>query len=175
MLDTESHNGVTVRPRREEDLNEAARILVTVHEADGYPVEGVDRPEQWLNAPGMISAWVAELDGHIVGHVAVGSATTEEVQGILHEQRKPVDNPAFLMRLFVSPATRRRSIGERLVATAVDFAEAQGLSLILDVMAKDEAAIRLYERLGWRQIGESSHSFGDDEAVPAFWYLAPER
>jgi len=42
-----------------------------VHETDGYPVEGVDDPEAWIRPPAVLSAWVAEEDGTIVGHVAV--------------------------------------------------------------------------------------------------------
>ncbi|EGG49614.1 putative acetyltransferase [Streptomyces griseoaurantiacus M045] len=44
---------------------------------------------------------------------------------------------------------------------------------MLDVMAKDAAAIRLYERLGWRQIGETLHHFGDSRAIPAMCFVAP--
>lgn len=35
---------VSARPRTDADLPELARILVEVHDRDGYPVEGVADP-----------------------------------------------------------------------------------------------------------------------------------
>jgi ribosomal protein S18 acetylase RimI-like enzyme len=45
---------------------------------------------------------------------------------------------------------------------------------VLDVMTKDTAAIRLYERLGWQKIGEASHHFGDGQRTAALCFVSPE-
>ena len=70
-MTTPSDGQVSVRRRQPADLPEAAAALVEVHRSDGYPVEGVDDPTAWLLSPHQIAAWVAELDGRIVGHVAL--------------------------------------------------------------------------------------------------------
>ncbi|WP_371791866.1 acetyltransferase [Streptomyces sp. NBC_01471] len=45
---------------------------------------------------------------------------------------------------------------------------------MLDVVAKDVVAMRLYERLGWRKIGEAIHHFGPSESIPAVCYVSPK-
>ncbi len=41
-------------------------------------------------------------------------------------------------------------------------------------MAKDRAAIRLYERLGWQHIGTTTHVFDGSEETPAHCYVEME-
>ena len=43
---------------------------------------------------------------------------------------------------------------------ALQYATKHHLATVLDVMEKDDASIRLYERAGWRPIGEARHTFG---------------
>jgi len=56
---------------------------------------------------------------------------------------------------------------------AMDYAKQNSLRLVLDVMTKDTAAIRLYERLDWQPIGEVSHHFGAGQQIPAVCYVWP--
>ncbi len=164
-----------IRPRREADLGEASAALVAVHSVDGYPVEGVDQPEVWLQPPGLIQAWVAEMAGRVVGHVAVSRPQGEAAVSLCREQTgRSEDQIAVLARLFVHPAARGHSAGERLAREATRYAQSQGLTLVGDVMVKDTAAIRLYERLGCRMIGNTMHSYGDDGQIPALCFVAPE-
>jgi hypothetical protein len=51
--------------------------------------------------------------------------------------------------------------------------EGERLRLVLDVMTKDTAAIRLYERLSWQHFGEVAHHFGAGEQFPAVCYVWP--
>lgn len=44
---------------------------------------------------------------------------------------------------------------------------------VLDVMTKDAAAIRLYERLGWRRLGSTQHDDGKGRLVPAACSVGP--
>ncbi|MEE2042598.1 GNAT family N-acetyltransferase [Nocardiopsis tropica] len=165
---------VTVRVREEADLGASARALVKVHAVDGYPVEGVDDPRAWLTPPGLLRAWVAELDREVVGHVGVGRADGgDAVLRGAEALGGSGERIAVLARLFVLPEARRRAVGERLTVAATEFARASGLRLVLDVMAKDRAAIRLYERLGWECTGQVRHAVEGAEAVPAYCYLAP--
>ena len=56
---------------------------------------------------------------------------------------------------------------------ALQYATKHHLATVLDVMEKDDASIRLYERAGWRPIGEARHTFGANQNVRALRYVAP--
>ncbi|WP_097867530.1 GNAT family N-acetyltransferase [Streptomyces sp. rh34] len=159
MNGTTSDDELRIRLRARGDLSQAASALVAVHEVDGYPVEGVEDPERWLSPPELLAAWVAELSGRVVGHVAV-SGTHGGRTGVLE-------------RLFVLPEARQRRAGERLIRAAEEYAQDQNLSLELEVLAKDEAAIRLYRRLGWSETGQREHKLDTGDAHPALTFMAP--
>lgn len=67
---------------------------------------------------------------------------------------------------------RNASAGKRLIEAATNYAQARQLRLVLEVLTKDAAAIRLYERLGWQRFGEAVHTFGDQRA-DAVCFVAP--
>lgn len=168
-------SAVTVRERRDGDLDEAAAALVAVHDSDGYPVEGVADPTSWLTGGPVLRAWVADLNGKIVGHVSVSSPQIDDAAAQLWSESSESREcgVAVLGRLFVIASARGFSVGERLIQAATKYADELGVRLVLDVMSKDKAAIRLYERLGWKRIGAVSHEAGHGEAVPAVCYIAP--
>ncbi|MFC8130524.1 GNAT family N-acetyltransferase [Streptomyces sp. NPDC057302] len=166
---------MTVRPFEEADLDSAAAALVEVHETDGYPVEGVEDPQAWLRSKDVLAAWVADVEGKIVGHVAIMRSQGEDAVSLWTEQSGDDEaNVGVLARLFVVREARKHAAGKRLMEAATDFGQKQGLRLVLDVMTKDAAAIRLYERLGWRKIGEATHHFGDGESILAVCYVSPK-
>ena len=95
---------VSIRSRRDSDIPGAAKALVKVHESDGYPVEGVDEPEAWLTPPEVLQAWIAELDGHVVGHVALSHPNGEDAVSLWLDQSDTAESEvAVLARLFVAP------------------------------------------------------------------------
>ncbi|MFD4725097.1 GNAT family N-acetyltransferase [Streptomyces seoulensis] len=161
-----------IRPFEDADLPDAAAALVEIHRSDGYPVEGVDQPERWLRSESVLAAWVAEEDGRIVGHVALMRPHGEDAVA-LWVQQSGDDNVAVLARLFVLKESRRRAVGEDLMKAAMHYARTRGLRLVLDVMTKDVAAIRLYERLGWLKIGEAAHHYGDGQQINALCFASP--
>jgi ribosomal protein S18 acetylase RimI-like enzyme len=165
-----------IRPRTDDDLESAGQALVDVHSTDGYPVEGVADPVAWLKPAGLIRAWVAELDGEIVGHVALSDPQPgDDAARLWMEQSddKPEDI-AVLGRLFVKRAARGKSIGLQLARAAVSDSATNGKTLVLDVMEKDQDAIRLYERLGLKRIGEATHHFGEGQSITAICYVVPK-
>jgi ribosomal protein S18 acetylase RimI-like enzyme len=165
---------IAIRPITDADVPGAAAALMTVHETDGYPVEGVEDPESWIRPPAVLSAWVAEEEGKIVGHVAVMSPQGEGAVSLWrHKSGEAEERMGVLARLFVVREARKHAVGERLMRAAMDDAKQNSLRLVLDVMTKDTAAIRLYERLGWRYIGEVSHHFGAGQQIPAVCYVWP--
>lgn len=164
-----------VRPFEESDLAEAAAALIEVHATDGYPVEGVEQPEAWLRSDRVVAAWVGELDGAVVGHIAVMSPRGEDAVSMWTQQSgEPEERIAVLARLFVVKAARKHALGEALMRAAMSYGREHRVRLVLDVMTKDTAAMRLYERLGWQAIGRTSHRYGAGESIDAVCYVSPD-
>lgn len=173
METTHPRTPVTVRVRSDIDLPAAAAVLEAVYESDGYPVEGVADPIAWLTGAGLLQAWVADRDGVTVGHVALSRPDPGDAAATLWAADHPADAVGVLGRLFVSPRSRGTGAAQQLLAAAEAFARGHGLRLTLDVMAKDVAAVRLYERYGWRRIGETQHDDGTGRLIPALCYVGP--
>lgn len=169
---------VTIRPRRPEDIPALAEVLVRVHARDGYPVEGVAQPEQWISPPHELAAWTAEANGVPIGHIALTHAiSTDDAAAIWlsqHPGRSP-DELAIPARLFVDPEHRRHGAGCLLTEAALRQAVANDLIVVFDVMRKDRDAITLYEALGCRLVGTTEHTHGDGLSEPALIYEAPAR
>ncbi|MFF3059397.1 GNAT family N-acetyltransferase [Streptomyces sp. NPDC057909] len=167
---------IVVRPRTTSDVTQSASALESVHASDGYPVEGVEHPIEWLEPAGLLGAWVAVTGEQVVGHVAVTRSAGEEAVSLWAERSGATWNSiGVLARLFVVSTARGNSLGECLILAAEEYARSAGLRLVLDVMAKDSAAIRLYERLGWSEIGQITHSFGNGGRMDALAYVSPGR
>lgn len=173
-MSQENQPSVLIRPRRESDISAAAAGLVRVYASDGYPVEGVSHPESWLTPAGMIESWVAEISGVFVGHVLISRPMGEEAVSLwLDQSHDAEERVAVLARLFVLPEARQRSVGGKLMGEAVAYANRHGIRLVLDVLLKDAAAVRLYERVGWKRIGSASHSFGAAQEAAALCFVSP--
>jgi len=170
MADSEA----LVRVRTQEDIPGCAKVLREVYEVDGYPVEGVEDAEGWLFPDGLIEAWVAGPSDGILGH-ALASEPRGEAAVEMFVERTGLDESkvAVLARLFVAPAARGRSLGQELAGAAMRYTQSHGRRAVFDVMAKDRAAIRLYERVGCVRLGTTMHTFGDGQQVPAYCYAAP--
>ncbi|EKA62379.1 acetyltransferase [Janibacter hoylei PVAS-1] len=154
---------------RRADYEELADVLVAVNKRDGYPVEGVDSPLAWLDLPDAIGQWTALLDGRPRGHAALlQPKSTDEVVGlVVDKQGVSMTQLAVLARLFVDPRVRGQGIGEALLKAAEDSARSLGLTLVLEVLAKDKSAMNLYLRNGWKVIGESDHVWGEGRHAEA--------
>lgn len=160
-----------IRPRGPDDLDAAAAVLVEVHASDGYPVEGVDDPHGWLSPPGLLAAWVALLDDCVVGHALVTTPKPGDAAvDAWVSQGGHISQTAVGGRLFVAPAGRGQDLGTRLAQVLTDWAADNGYDLVGDVMEKDEAALHIYRRIGWRQIGTAMHDTGQNTQVPALLF-----
>ena len=164
-----------VRPREGTDLNGAARTLESVYSTDGYPVEGVSEPVLWLSPPGLCAAWVATLDHSIVGHVLVTEPSLKNaaVETWASQQHGHADSIAIMARLFVDAGARGHGLGQRLTAAATAWATQNGRRLVLDVLDKDQAAMRMYERLGWRRFGSAIYENASGAKFVEYLYVSP--
>lgn len=167
--------GCTIRERRDDDLPALAAALVRVHVQDGYPVEGVADPVGWLEHPQALRSWTATVDGAPIGQVTLTEADPgdDAARAWAEQTGGSVTDLAIVVRLFVDPKHRTVGAGRLLMAAVLDHARTIGRSVALDVMAKDRAAIRLYERLGARRVSEVVHQHGDDLAEPAVVFAFP--
>ncbi|KAK3065374.1 hypothetical protein LTS18_011897 [Coniosporium uncinatum] len=164
---------LVVRLRTEDDVDACVEILKSVHSLDGYPVEGAAMARAWIASDAAdLKAWVAELDGHIVGHAIVSRDQEGNAAADIWRNKHPDKAVAVLQRLFVSPAARKAGVGRKLIATAMSYSVQNDLQLVLNVMVKDTAAIRLYERMGWSCIVSATHHFGERQQMDAVCYAA---
>lgn len=149
---------MTVRPRKASDLAGCVEALADVHAEDGYPTRWPGDPASWLSPPAQVRAWVAVDRSAPLGHVAlVAGVKSPQLAESAH---RPADEMATVSRLFVRPCARGAGLGETLLRTAMAYAAAHDLRLVLDVVDEARsAAIRLYERLGWTFAGRAPASW----------------
>ncbi|MEW2402352.1 GNAT family N-acetyltransferase [Streptomyces sp. NPDC046862] len=150
------------------------RVLAEVHRCDGYPVNWPERPAEWLSQASVLRAWVAELDGRLVGHVALSRSGEGDLAPGLWSLRSGTseDLTAVVSRLFVAPRARGHGIGALLVGRAVEEARRRGLHPVLDVVASDTAAAALYERLGWELMATVEQRWSPSQLVSVRCYAA---
>ncbi|NJQ03784.1 GNAT family N-acetyltransferase [Streptomyces zingiberis] len=150
------------------------QVLGEVHQCDGYPVNWPDRPAEWLSRASEVGAWVAELDGVLVGHVSLSRNGEQDRAPGLWSERNGTDKAlaAVVSRLFVAPSARGHGIGALLIGRAVEEAQRRGLHPVLDVVASDAAAAALYERLGWELLATVEQRWGPSQRVTLRCYAA---
>lgn len=122
----------------------------------------------------MLGAWVAELDGRLVGHVSLSRSGEDDLAPGLWSERKGTrrDLTAVVSRLFVAPQARGHGIGALLLGQAEETARQSGLHPVLDVVASDIAAAALYERLGWERLATLEQRWSPHQTVTVHCYAA---
>jgi GNAT superfamily N-acetyltransferase len=158
---------LNVRDRTADDLGECVKILAEVHRLDAYPMNWPDDPAGWLSRSKLLEAWVAALDGRIIGHVGLATGGPGDAAP------KLFGAPTLMVsRLFVARAARAHGAGRALLAQAVRAAHERGLRPVLDVHSVSTATIAFYERLGWHLLGTSEAQWGTHR-VAVHSYAAP--
>lgn len=163
-----------VRRRTDSDVEKCVRVLAEVHQCDGYPVNWPDQPGEWLSRASAWGAWVAELGGHVVGHIGLSRSAEGDLAPGLWSDRNGTskDLTAVVSRLFIAPRARGLGIGTLLIDRAVEEARGRGLHPVLDVVASDTAAAALYERLGWELMGTVEQRWSPSQLVAIHCYAA---
>jgi ribosomal protein S18 acetylase RimI-like enzyme len=87
--------------------------------------------------------------GAFQGHDLVG------VVGLKREELRKLSHKAHIWGMYVTPNARKRGVGRQLVTKALSFALSQlGVRQVnLGVNATNEAAIALYEHMGFKAFG----------------------
>ena len=79
-----------------------------------------------------------------------------------------VAGEAQIYNIAIAPEFRRKGIGEELLRHMIDKAEADGCDLAtLEVRGSNEAAMELYKKLGFREVGRRRGYYikGGEDAV----------
>jgi ribosomal protein S18 acetylase RimI-like enzyme len=79
----------------------------------------------------------------------------------------------MLARLLVAPTIRRQGVAQQLIAVATQHAQDRGRRVVLDVVKESEAAIRLYETLGWARLESLRLPIRGGHVLDLWIYLSP--
>ena len=164
-----------IRERLPDDGTALESIALETHAHDGYPKYLPGDLRSFIVDPGALAAWVAEVDGLVVGHVALHPRSVPDVMDVaLGATGLGEDQVAVLARLLVSPSARGLGIGGALLEHATTAAARLGRRPVLDVVDEHVAAIALYDRAGWSRVGRVEWNLPDGRPLREFVYVSPE-
>lgn len=148
-----------IREARGADIDALVALLGAFFDEDAAALPSVfaraDKAElrdYWaeLLGSGAQRVFVAELGGEVAGVL-----TLEEVSRAAGLGRR-ADTHAFVHFLAVAPAHRRKGVATRLLRRAHRWSSGHGLHTVrLHVWEHNEAARRLYERLGYATLSRT--------------------
>jgi ribosomal protein S18 acetylase RimI-like enzyme len=137
-----------IRPRQPSDLSELVQVLRTVYETDGYPDVWPEDPLAFVENADPLAAWVAEVEGHVVGQVLLCTVQVGSDWGAASSS-----DLVEIKRLFVSPSAQGLGLAQQLMQTALTEAARRSCRAVLETRADNEAANRFYQRGGWQRAG----------------------
>lgn len=173
---TRSVPDVFTRPRRDADIPALIDILARQQAETQYPFRWPPHhsPECFLCRPSELEAWVAEMEGAVVGHVAiqfVGDGALGQLWAGAH--RVPVARLRCISVLFADRRLPRRGIGSTLLECATQRALADGGAPVLDVVAGRHEPLNLYRSRGWREVGRFRTEWLPADAEPLHVMILP--
>jgi GNAT superfamily N-acetyltransferase len=128
-------------------------MVERVRALDGYPVYLPDGDfHRFLTRPAPLASWVVEVDGSVVGHVALNSKSHPGAMEVIRTHGI-TGEVGVMARLLVDPLARNRGFGALLLDQARAEAFAMGRTPVLDVMSTARNAVSLYQATGWLEIG----------------------
>ncbi len=175
----------TIRPRQSADVPALAAALVEQQAASGYPHRDPlpYSAEEFILRPGTTAAWVAEVDGVAVGHVAIslpGDPTSladgdaAVVRAWMDAHRRPNDELGEVAIFFTADSARGSGTGNALLATAVAALRERDLAPCLDVVPTSTGAMRLYRRTGWQEVGRVRPGWLSEDAPDVMAMVLPD-
>jgi GNAT superfamily N-acetyltransferase len=167
-------NSVSIRSRSPSDVPTLIKILTDVWNITKYPVDGPPSFPARFQSTKALNSYVALYQGKLVGHAELQD--TSGLNPLVTESLTsyaPLSSYAALVSLFVDPAMQGKGIGAQLVREAMAWATAHDRNLVLIVLDKDTAAIRMYEKMGWKRGIEYSYETSQGVKYKAFSYVGP--
>ena len=96
-------------------------------------------------------------------YVAVALAGDERAG---YAEIRMISGEAQIYNIAIAPEFRREGIGEALLRHCIDKAEADGCKLVtLEVRGSNEAAMELYKKLGFHEVGCRKGYYNGEDAV----------
>lgn len=147
--------------RRELEENRLAQYIVAVAPPDEYPEHegqgerpGPGMPIAQLLARSPLRRWLPRAPRP----AATGGERILGYLGLWY-----MVDEAHIVAIATHPAYRRRGIGERLLARALELArEREAKTVTLEVRVSNEPAQRLYEKYGFRRVGLRPRYYTDN-------------
>lgn len=138
---------MTVRPRTPADVPALVEVLARQQAGSRYPLRWpLPFPvERFVVRDAEEASWVAEVDGRVVGHVAV--TRVEQPADF-----RTVGDLAAVSVLFVADEVRGTGVGGRLLDAAVGWIRERGRVPVLDVVPRHSRAVDVYRRRGWVEV-----------------------
>ena len=141
-------------------------MTLEIRQAKLYDVPAMARIERdSFSAP-----WSADeitRDVTAGGNVYVAVALADEERAGYAEIRM-IAGEGQIYNIAIAPEFRREGIGEALLQHLIDKADADGCKLVtLEVRSGNEAAMELYKKLGFREVGRRKgyYAKGGEDAV----------
>jgi len=102
--------------------------------------------------------YVLEQNGTIIAAISIVDEKIDELESLDWKEVKS----CFLVRLCVAPEYQGKAIGEKMMRYVNAHAKGSGYGATHHLAAREnKAAIRLYERMGYRNLGDI-HVFGKE-------------
>lgn len=139
-----SSDDVQIRKARSADFEGVFRLFQQLHEKKNLDRDKVRSFYETLLASALHRAWVARLDGKIVGYADV----------VFRTYHYAFEFVARLETVVVEEAVRRKGIGSALIQVCLEEAKANGCNVLeFDSAAERTEAHQFYEKHGFAKRG----------------------
>jgi len=143
-----------LRPATAQDAGFLADAVIEATRAQGRVQDGFDE-RQWRES--FVQWTIKQIQGEIAGSVTSVIEVEDEQAGRLRIVRGT--DHIELCGIQLLPGFQRRGIGTALITELKAQAAAAGLPLELEVEKDNPQAHKLYQRLGFRQVGETGQEY----------------
>jgi GNAT superfamily N-acetyltransferase len=166
----------TFRTRTEADIPALVAALEDVYSTDSYPIEGTADAAAFLTPRGLLQAWVAVHAGVVVGQIVVvagaqGHPAAVQAWVDLPDSGGDAARTIVAARFFICKHARGQGLGRALIQRTCDWANANGMKIVMNVLSKDKEAMRLYEKVGFRRIGEGTYEYDEGKMSLQYFYV----
>ena len=148
------------------DGNEKAEMDIIIRQAKLYDVPAMARIERdSFDAPWSADEITKDVNAGGSVYVAVAMADDERAG---YAEIRMIAGEAQIYNIAIAPEFRREGIGEALLRHLIEKADEEGCGLVtLEVRGSNGAAMELYKKLGFREVGRRRgyYAKGGEDAV----------